>query len=168
MSMYRFLLTVFPDTIIIRPGIEADIAGEKMDSVAAAESSADPRLLAGYPMAKNIGPKSVDLAFKTNKKGTIYWAVTALADGTVGEEELIHPPAYSGKIFKSGTIAATSSNTEFVTKLAGLTTDGSYYVSAILVDNRGMRSPVKIDAFTTPDDTVTCISFRLSLCNHCG
>ena len=146
--------TILPDTIIIRPGIEADIAGEKMDSVAAAESSADPRLLAGYPMAKNIGPKSVDLAFKTNKKGTIYWAVTALADGTVGEEELIHPPAYSGKIFKSGTIAATSSNTEFVTKLAGLTTDGSYYVSAILVDNRGMRSPVKIDAFTTPDDTV--------------
>ncbi len=146
--------TILPDTIVVRPGIDANIHGEVMDSVAAQESSSDPRLLAGYPVAKNIGPKSVDLAFKTNKKGTIYWAVTALADGTVGEEELIHPSAYSGKIIKNGTIAATASNTEFITKMNGLTTDGSYYISAILVDNRGMRSPVKIDAFTTPDDTI--------------
>lgn len=146
--------TILPDTIVVRPGVEITVQNEVMDSVAAQESSSDPRLLSGYPMAKNISPKSAEVAFKANKTGTVYWAVTALNDGTVGEEELIHPPAYSGKILKSGTTAVTASNTEFVEKISGLTTDGSYYISAILVDKRGMRSPVKIDAFTTPDDTV--------------
>lgn len=146
--------TILPDTITVRPGVTINVQGEVMDSVAAQESSADPRLLAGYPMAKNVSPKTAEVAFKTNKSGTIYWAVTALNDGTVGEEELINPPVYSGKILKSGSTAATASNKEFVEKISGLTTDGSYYISAILVDKRGMRSPVKIDAFTTPDDTV--------------
>lgn len=145
--------SILPDTIVVRPGITANINGETMDSVAAQESSADPRLLAGYPMAKNISPKATEVAFKTNKSGQIYWAVTALSDGTVGEEELIHPPAYSGKILKNGVTEATASNTELVEKVTGLTSDGSYYISAMLVDKRGMRSPVKIDAFTTPDDT---------------
>lgn len=146
--------TILPDTIVVRPGVEANIAGEVMDSVAAQESSADPRLLAGFPDTRNIGPKGADVAFKTNKTGTVYWAVTALNDGTVGEEELINPPAYSGRILKHGTTVVTKSNTELAEKVTGLTTDGAYYVSAILVDKRGMRSPVKIDAFTTPDDTV--------------
>ena len=144
---------MLPDTITVRPGITADIYQEKMDSVAAQESSEDPRLLSGYPAAENISPKATDLVFKTNKKGTIYWAVTALADGTVEEDELLNPPTYGGTILKSGTITATGSNTAFTAKVSGLTTDGSYYVSAMLVDNRGMRSPVKITAFTTPDDT---------------
>ena len=39
-------------------------------------------------------------------------------------------------------------------KLSGLTKDGSYYISAMLVDARGRHSPVKVTAFTTPDDTV--------------
>lgn len=144
---------MLPDTITVRPGITADIYEEEMDSVAAQESSEDPRLLSGYPAAENVSPKAADLVFKTNKKGTIYWAVTALADGTVEEDELMNPPVYGGTILKSGTLTATGSNTAFTAKVSGLTTDGSYYVSAILVDNRGMRSPVKITAFTTPDDT---------------
>ena len=31
---------------------------------------------------------------------------------------------------------------------------GSYYLSAILVDDLGNRSPVKVTAFSTPDNTV--------------
>ncbi len=146
--------SILPDTITVRPGITANINGEVMDSVAAQESSEDPRILSGYPKGRNVASATADVYFKTNKKGTIYWALTALADGTVGEEELLTPGEYSGVIIKSGTVAAQSSNTEFMAKMTGLTKDGSYYVSAMLVDNRGLRSPVKITAFTTPDDTV--------------
>ncbi|MFQ9917595.1 MAG: S-layer homology domain-containing protein [Flavonifractor plautii] len=45
-------VTMLPDQITIRPGVEATLDGEKMDSEAAAESSADPRLLAGYPESR--------------------------------------------------------------------------------------------------------------------
>lgn len=146
--------SILPDTITIRPGITANIRGEVMDSVAAQESSEDPRILSGYPKARNVTSSNADVYFKTNKKGTVYWALTALADGTVGEEELLSPGEYSGIIVRSGTAVTTQSNTEFTAKMTGLTKDGSYYVSAMLVDNRGLRSPVKITAFTTPDDTV--------------
>ena len=146
--------SILPDTITVRPGITANVKGEVMDSVTAQESSEDPRLLSGYPRARNIAPTTADLYFKTNKKGVVYWAVTALADGTLDEEALLSPGEYGGLIVLSGTVKATSSNTEFMTKISKLVKDGSYYVSAMLVDNRGLRSPVKITAFTTPDDTV--------------
>ncbi len=146
--------TMLPDTIVVRPGIEADIHGETMDNVAAQQSSEDPRLLSGYPVAKNVSPKTADGVFKTNKKGTIYWAVTSLMDGSASEEELLKPPAYSNKIIANGTVKADAADKEFVEKISKLTSDGSYYLSAMLVDNRGKHSPVKIDAFTTPDDSV--------------
>lgn len=146
-------IEMLPDKITVRPGIMADVADEDMDSVAAKESSEDPRILSGYPVAKHIAPKSADIVFQTNKKGTIYWALTALADGSVKEEDLIEPPAYASKIIKSGTIQATASKTDFMAKVSGLIPDGSYYISAILVDNRGIRSAVKVAAFKTPDDT---------------
>ena len=146
--------SILPDTITVRPGITANINGEVMDSIAAQESSEDPRILSGYPKARNVTSSNADVYFKTNKKGTVYWALTALADGTVGEDELLSPGEYSGIILKSGTAVTKESNTEFTAKMTGLTKDGSYYVSAMLVDNRGLRSPVKITAFTTPDDTI--------------
>lgn len=143
-----------PDNITIRPGITTDINGSEMNSTQAAESSADPRLLAGYPKVKNIAPNSATLVFSVNKPGTIYWAISAVADGSVDEDDLIEPPSYGGAIIKSGSISATAAKTEYTTNLTGLTQDGSYYVSAILVDGRGNRSPVKVTAFTTPDGTV--------------
>lgn len=147
-------IEMLPDTITVRPGITAEVDGETMDSVAANESSADPRLLAGYPVAKNVAPTSADGVFSTNKKATVYWALSSLADGSVSEDDLIEPPAYSGKILKNGSISMDASNTEESAKLSGLTSDGSYYLSAIAVDNRGQRSPVKVSSFTTPDNTV--------------
>ncbi len=148
------VVPMLPDHITVRPGVSADINGVVMDSTLAAESSEDPRLLAGYPAVRNVGPKAADVVFSTNKSGTIYWALTALSDGSVGEDALVNPAEYSAKIIKSGTISVSSSKTELSTKLSGLTVDGSYYISAILVDSRERRSPVKVTAFTTPDDTV--------------
>ena len=62
-------------------------------------------------------------------------------------------PSSNARILRSGTLRATASNTEITARLTGLTKQGSYYVSALLEDARGRRSPVKIAAFTTPDDS---------------
>ena len=145
-------VSMLPDTIYVRPGITANIHNQNMDNKVASESSEDPRLLAGYPKARNIAPTSADAVFRTNKAGTIHWAITALMDGSVGEEELMDPKTYP-KIIRSGTINATAANTDFTARLTGLTREGSYYISALLEDARGRRSPVKIAAFTTPDDS---------------
>lgn len=146
--------TMLPDTIYIRPGIDSSINNKVMDSVAAEESSDEPRLLAGYPLVKNLASTSADGVFSTNKRGTLYWAVSTLLDGSVGEDELRNPSAYPGKILRSGTINVTASKTEMTTRLTGLSREGSYYLSAMLVDERGHTSPVKMTAFTTTDDSV--------------
>jgi hypothetical protein len=125
-----------------------------MDTIAAEESSSYPKLLTGYPTARSIAPNSATAVFSANKQGTIYWALTALADGSVSEADLITPPAYSGRILASGSIAVTASNTEVTASLTKLTSDGSYYISAVLVDGRGQHSVVKVATFSTPDDTV--------------
>ena len=144
-----------PDQIVIRPGIDADIDGTVMGNSDAAELSAEPRLNAGYPYMKNVSPNQADGVFSGSKPGTIYWAISAVADGSVSEEDLIENPAYGGNIFQeqAGAINTTSANTEYISKVEQLEPDGSYYVSAILVDGRGKRSPLKVAAFTTPDDT---------------
>lgn len=141
-----------PNTITIRPGITANVYGETMDTVAASESSADPRLLSGYPLAKNVAPTSADAVFGTNKRGTIYWALTNLSDGSVSDEDLVARPN-SSRILASGAITAAASNTDYTAKLSKLVSDGSYYLSAVLVDSRGQHSPVKVAAFTTPDNS---------------
>ena len=144
-----------PDQIVIRPGITADIDGTTMGSTDAAEMSAEPRLLAGYPYMKNVAPTVADGVFSGSKPGTIYWAISAVSDGSVSEEDLIENPAYGGNIFQeqAGSIAASSAHTEYIGKVQNLEPDGSYYVSAILVDGQGKRSHLKVAAFTTPDDT---------------
>ena len=146
-------IPMLPDTVVVRPGVTGSIGGTVMDSAAAIESSEDPRLLAGYPAARNVAPTSADAVFSANKSGTIYWAVTALTDGSVNETVLLNP-ATSHSVVKSGNIKVAASKTELTAKLSGLTKDGSYYISAMLVDARGRHSPVKVTAFTTPDDTV--------------
>lgn len=146
---------ILPDNVVIRPGLTATVDGEEMGSAAASELSAEPRLLAGYPSVINIAPTQADGLFSANKPGTIYWAISELADGSVSAEDLISNPTYGGNIYskQAGSIAA-SSRTEYSKKISSLTPDGSYYISAIMVDGRGRRSPVKVAAFTTPDNTV--------------
>lgn len=146
--------TMLPDTIDIRPGITANIAGTVMDTAAGQESSADPKLLAGYPKAGDVAPTTLNAVFAANKPGTVYWAISSIADGSVAESDLIAPPTYASRILKSGNNKLTASGAEAIAKVTGLTTGGSYYISAVLVDARGWRSAVKVISFTTPDDTV--------------
>ena len=146
-------VSMLPDQIVIRPGNTANIAGEQMDTNAAAESSADPRMLAGYPRIADLAPTSATAQFAANKKGTLYWAITAVTDGSVGVEDLINPSSYSPKVVKSGSVSLTGSGQMGSAKISGLTSDGSYYLSAVFVDARDERSPLKVISFTTPDDT---------------
>lgn len=95
-------VSMLPDQIVIRPGDTANIDGENMDSEAAAESSADPRLLSGYPKITDLAPTSATAQFSGNKRGTVYWAVTSVTDGSVGTDELIDPPSYTTKIVANG------------------------------------------------------------------
>ena len=144
---------VLPDTITVRPGLTATVNGQAMDAVAAQEASAEPRLLAGYPQVRDTAPTSCSALFSANKSGTVYWAVSAVADGSVDEEDLIAPPAYGGTALRSGSVKLSASGRETAGKVTGLTAGGSYYLSAVLVDARGWRSPVKVVSFSTPDNT---------------
>ena len=147
-------VSMLPDQIAIRPGIEADIAGETMDSVAAAESSADPRLLSGYPSVTDLAPTTATAQFSANKRGTVHWAVTSVTDGSATVDELLNPPAYTNKIVQNGTLSLGGSEEVGTAALRGLTSDGSYYLAAVLVDARGEQSPMKVISFSTPDDSV--------------
>ncbi len=145
---------MLPDTINIRPGIVATVAREQLNSALAAESSTEPKLLAGYPRLSNLAPTAVTATFSTNKAGTIYWGVSGITDGSVSQADLLSPPTYGNRVVKSGSLKAAASNTEYSASVSGLTTGSSYYLSAMLVDARGNRSPVKVISFTTPDSSV--------------
>lgn len=147
------VVDILPDDINIRPGLQATIIGEEMDTKAGDESSEDPRILAGYPVMKNIAPTSAEVVFQTNKKGTIYWALTNLIDGPVKAEDLLEVKDYNTLIVQQGSISVTESATDFRVKISKLTSEGTYYVSAVLVDSRGQCSAVKYTTFTTPDAT---------------
>lgn len=146
-------VSMLPDQITIRPGITANIAGETMDSAAAAESSADPRLYAGYPQITDVAPTSATAQFSANKKGMVYWAVTAVTDGSLTAEDLVNPSSYSPTVVKRGTVSLTGAGNVSSAKISGLTTDGDYYLSAVFVDAREDRSPLKVISFSTPDNT---------------
>ena len=145
---------ILPDKVFVRSGITATVDGEVIGSTEAAELSAEPRFLADYPKVGNLTPTQAEGLYSVNKPGTIYWAVSELANGSVDVEELITNPAYGGNIFnkQSGDITA-SARTEYGRAITGLEPDGSYYLSAIMEDGRGNRSPLKVISFTTPDDT---------------
>ena len=96
-----------------------------MDTEAAAESSADPRMLAGYPQIADLAPTSATAKFAANKKGTIYWAVTSVTDGSVNAQDLINPPSYSSTILKKGSVSVTGSGQTATAKISGLTSDGA-------------------------------------------
>ena len=142
---------ILPDDINIRPGLEAEIEGETMDTKAADESSSDPRILFGYPKVKNLAPTSAEIVMRTNKPGTIYWALTSLVDGPASAEELLEMKDYKTKIIQQGTINAKESDKDVSVKVSKLLSDGTYYISAIVVDSRGQQSVVKYTTFSTPD-----------------
>lgn len=147
-------VAMLPEKIYIRPGLTAVIDGVVMDHLAAEEGSTDPRLLSGYPAAKDIAPTGFRAEFSGNKKGTVYWAVSDITDGSIEEEDLISPPSYGSKAVQGGRVSAPTGDTVVNAQVGGLAVGTSYYLSAILVDDQGNRSPVKVVSFTTPDNTV--------------
>ena len=150
---------ILPEQVEIRPGLTAIVAGKEIGSVDAAELSSEPRLMASYPKVDSLRPTSAEGLYSGNKPGTIYWAVSEVADGSVTVEHLIKNPAFGGNILKdgeqyqSGSIDA-GARIEYGRLISGLEPDVSYYISAVLVDERDNRSPLKVFSFTTPDDTV--------------
>lgn len=148
------VVSMLPDKIYIRPGLTANIGGIVMDHQAAEEGSLDPRLLSGYPAARDITPTGLRADFSGNKKGTVYWAVSSITDGSIGEDNLISPPSYGSKAIRNGSVALATGGSEVSAQITGLAVGGSYYLSAVLVDDLGNRSPVKVIAFSTPDNTV--------------
>lgn len=146
-------LPQLPDEVVIAPGITSNLNRQQYDSAAAQELSSRPRFMPGYPVADNLTPTSANVLLSVNKPGTVYWTVTAKSVGSPGEEDIISPPSYAGNILKSGSVRIRTSNQENTARVSGLTSDGSYYFSAILVDERGTRSAIKVIPFDTPDNT---------------
>ena len=147
-------VAMLPDDIYIRPGITGIVNGIEMDSSAAEEVSRDPRILSGYPVANDVAPTGLQGLFSTNKRGTVYWAVSSISDGSIESDDLVAPPSYGSLAIQNGSVSAPAADTEVSAQISGLTTGGSYYLSAVLVDGQSRRSPVKVIAFTTPDSTV--------------
>lgn len=152
--------TMLPDKIAIRPGLNAEISGNPMNSSEAQEYSSEPRLLNGYPKVTNVAPTTADGVTSTNKRGIVYWGLTTAAMGPVpdteeGQDRLISP-SYGSGFLLSGNYPAETSNKDFTfpERLTGLTANGTYFVSAVLEDERGHRSPVYSQRFETPDDLV--------------
>ena len=145
--------TVLPEKLYIRPGITGNVGGEDLDSAGAEEYSRDPKILSGYPIASDIAPTSLRADFATNKKGTVYWAISNITDGSVSADDLIKPPSYGSSALKNGSVDVPTAETLASAQITGLTVSGSYYLSAVMADRRGVRSPVKVISFTTPDNT---------------
>lgn len=141
-----------PDQIEIRPGVTANIAGQKMTSLDAEESSARPRILAGYPKADEITPTAAKMLFSANKPGTIYWALT-YGDSDKLTEEQIMKPSTINVIKKNGTAAVEESAKELSVSLSGLEPNAKYTLSAVLVDARGDISRIKEEVFRMADNT---------------
>ena len=142
-------------TLEISSGAEADHVNLDVGTTVTGDGDiADPRLLSGYPKITDLAPTSATAQFSGNKRGTVYWAVTSVTDGSVGTDELIDPPSYTTKIVANGSAALSGAGERSTAKISKLVSDGSYYLSAVLVDARGDQSPLKVLSFTTPDNTM--------------
>lgn len=141
-----------PDQIEIRPGATAEIAGKEMTSFDAAESSDAPRILAGYPKAKEITSAKANLLFSANKPGTIYWALTYDDAKELSQEEILKPTSVE-RVQKSGTLTVAESGNELTVALDKLESDAKFTVAAVLLDDRNDVSRIKEVTFRTTDST---------------
>lgn len=142
-----------PDEIEIRSGTTATINGRKMTSQDAQEASSSPKILSKYPDVEEIGPTSATSLFKTNKSGTLYWAISLEDNGAASIDELLKPSKVT-TILSSGNIKVNDAKEEFKASLSSLKANTEYIVSAVLVDERGDESSRKTTTFTSADNTV--------------
>ncbi|MBR1658808.1 MAG: hypothetical protein IJ705_00635, partial [Oscillospiraceae bacterium] len=142
--------TMLPDNVDIRPGLTANIAGTSMNPAKARESSSTPRILAGFPKVTNIAPTTATATFSTNKTGTLYWAVSPISAGSVQEKTLLDPRNVNS-IVSSGNIKINEAEKNFTANINRMTAATPYYLTAMLVDARGVHSAIKVVSFTTTD-----------------
>ncbi len=145
-------VTMLPDEVEVRPGLTANIYGKDMTSTDASEASSEPKILTDYPEIEDIGPTDAVAKFKTNKPGTLYWAVTYHDDGRASSDETIKPGKYNTTIKKYGSLEVESDE-EYSVKIGGLELNTDYIISAVLVDDREDRSDRKTEYFTTLDNS---------------
>ena len=145
-------IQMLPDEIEIRPGIIANINGKDMGSLDAAESTAFPKILAGYPSAEEIQATQAKMLLKTNKPGTLRWALTQSDAEELTKQDLVKP-SMKASIKQSGTTPAEKSETEITFDVRSLKPDLEYVLSAMLVDDRGTQSVIKTEIFRTADNT---------------
>ncbi len=146
------VITMLPDEIEIRPGIIAKINGKDMGSLDAAESSAFPKIMAGYPSAEEIEPTKAKMTVKTNKTGSVRWALTQSDADEVTKEDLLKPHLRKS-IIKNGIAPAKTAETEIYFDVNGLKPNVEYVVSVLLQDERGDHSAVKTEVFRAADNT---------------
>ncbi len=144
---------MLPDEITIRPGYVAKVDGRNMTSKDAEEASSYPRILANYPEEVEITPTGAEYNVRTNKPGTLYWAVVYEEDSGLSDSELMRPKNVKD-ILKSGTLAVKSSNTDVALKISGLKADTEYTLEAIFVDERSDVSRKKTEDFKTVDNLI--------------
>lgn len=145
-------ISMLPDSIILRPGTTARINGKTMTSKDAEEASSFPRILSRYPKMDLIEATKVSILVKTNKPGTVYWAVTESDTASVSDDDLLKPERRKD-IIKSGRITTAKSDTEYTINVSGLTKDAEYTLTAALVDDREDISTRERITFTTTDNT---------------
>lgn len=145
-------VSMLPEEVEVRPGLTANIGGKDMTSKGALEASSEPRILTDYPEVEDIGPTDAVAKFKTNKPGTLYWAVTYYSDGRASTDETIKPGKYNTMIKKFGSLVVESDK-EYSVKISGLELNTEYILSAVLVDDRDDSSSRKTDYFTTLDNS---------------
>lgn len=144
---------MLPDYITIRPGITANINGKEMTSRDAEMASSLPRILSKYPTMDEIAPTSANAIYKTNKPGTLYWAVTLEDEDTLSKEEIMKPKQVKS-VLKSGALSIAKGEEEYTIKVSGLQADTEYSISAVFVDERDDESQRKTEDFTTVDNVV--------------
>ena len=144
-------ISMLPEEVEIRPGLTANVNGKSMTSNDAGESAKTPAFLTDYPDVEDVGPTDTIAKFKTNKPGTVYWAITYYDDGRPDIDEIIKPGKYETTVKKNGSLQVTSGK-EFTVKISGLENSTDYILSAVLVDDRGDKSKRKTVYFTTIDN----------------
>lgn len=152
------VIDMLPESIEVRAGLTASVNGNKnVDTEEANALSSGPRLVEGYPNVDNIMAKTADALVKTNKPGTLYWALNLHTDGVPATSELLKPDPYSSTFLMSGSITMET-EIEKTIALKSLEKATDYTFSAVFVDEHETRSAVRYDSFTTVDDTSTAFA----------
>ncbi len=150
-----------PDEITIRPGITAVVGGVEMNSSDAAEYSAKPHILSGYPKPEEISSETVSMIYQTNKSGTLYWAVTLEEDqGKLDEEDIMEPKKskHAQDILTYGNSPVKEAETDIKSAISKLSPEMEYTVASVLVDVRDKISDVKEKDFETVDTSIPAFS----------